>query len=38
LSKAFTKEGDGDEDDLDEAEALPVAVKNYMTPNAASAV
>jgi transcription elongation factor GreB len=33
LSKAFTKEGDGDEDDLDEAEALPVAVKNYMTPN-----
>jgi transcription elongation factor GreB len=33
LSKAFTKEGDGDEDDLDEAEALPVAVKNYMTPS-----
>jgi transcription elongation factor GreB len=33
LSKAFTTEGDGDEDDLDEAEAFPAAVKNYMTPN-----
>jgi transcription elongation factor GreB len=33
LSKASTKESDGDEDDLDEAEALPAAVKNYMTPN-----
>src|ERR1700733_408602 len=31
LSKAFNKEGD--RDDLDEAEALPVAVRNYMTPN-----
>jgi transcription elongation factor GreB len=33
LRKAFTKEGDGGEDDLDEAEALSAAVKNYMTPN-----
>jgi transcription elongation factor GreB len=32
MSKAFTKETDGDEDDLDEAEALPANVKNYMTP------
>jgi transcription elongation factor GreB len=32
MSKAFTKETDGDEDGPDEADALPVDVKNYMTP------
>ena len=33
MSKAFTKETDGDDDDRDdEAEALPAGVKNYMTP------
>ena len=32
MSKAFTKETDADEDDLEEAEALPAGVKNYMTP------
>ncbi|MBN8542842.1 MAG: transcription elongation factor GreB [Alphaproteobacteria bacterium] len=34
MSKAFTKEGDGDEphDDADDADALPRGTKNYMTP------
>jgi transcription elongation factor GreB len=33
MSKAFTKESDGDEDDLpEEAGGLPLAAKNYMTP------
>ncbi len=33
MSKAFTKETDGDEDDgPDDAPALPVGSKNYMTP------
>lgn len=32
MSKAFTRETDAEEDDgLDEADALPVGVKNYMT-------
>src|SRR5262249_17502651 len=34
MSKAFTKEGDGgNEDDAEEAEALPKGIKNYMTPH-----
>ncbi len=32
MSKAFTKETDGADDDLDEPETLPAGVKNYMTP------
>ena len=34
MSKAFTKEGDGDQEDdgPEEADALPADVKNYMTP------
>lgn len=34
MSKAFTKETDGndEEDDFEEAEPLPLNVKNYMTP------
>lgn len=33
MSKAFTKEGDGeDDDDRDDTDALPPQVKNYMTP------
>jgi transcription elongation factor GreB len=33
MSKAFTKEPDGDEDEAaDDAPALPVGTKNYMTP------
>ena len=33
MSKAFTKESDGDDDDLPEAaESLPPGVKNYITP------
>jgi transcription elongation factor GreB len=33
MSKAFTKESDGDEDDLpEETGGLPLAAKNYMTP------
>ena len=33
MSKAFTKESDGDEDDLpEEIGGLPLAAKNYMTP------
>lgn len=32
MSKAFTKEGDGDDDDLPDADPLPGGVKNLMTP------
>ena len=33
MSKAFTKESDGDDDDLPEdVGGLPVSAKNYMTP------
>ena len=32
MSKAFTKETDKDDDDQEEADALPANTKNYMTP------
>ena len=32
MSKAFTKETDGSDEDQDESEALPAGQKNYMTP------
>lgn len=32
MSKAFTKEGDGEDDDLPEPDPLPGGVKNLMTP------
>lgn len=32
MSKAFTKEGDGEDDDLPDTDALPQGVKNLMTP------
>lgn len=32
MSKAFTKETDGDDDEPDEQDVLPANVKNYMTP------
>jgi len=32
MSKAFTKETDGDDDDQEDTDALPANVKNYMTP------
>jgi transcription elongation factor GreB len=32
MSKAFTKETDADDDEQDEADALPANQKNYMTP------
>jgi transcription elongation factor GreB len=32
MSKAFTKEGDGEDDDFDEPDPLPGGVKNLMTP------
>lgn len=38
MSKAFTKETDGDDDDQDEAEALPSGQKNYMTPQGFSSL
>lgn len=40
MSKAFTKEGDGSESEADEADAdaLPVGVKNYMTPSGLAAL
>lgn len=39
MSKAFTTEKDTDDDDeLDEAEALPAHVKNYMTPGGFAAM
>ena len=33
MSKAFTKESDGAEDDLPEPDPLPPGTKNYMTPH-----
>lgn len=33
MSKAFTRERDYDDEDLEPAEQLPVGVKNYITPN-----
>lgn len=33
MSKAFTKETDGGNDDQDEPDALPAGQKNYMTPH-----
>ncbi len=35
MSKAFTKEGDGDDgdDDFEEQDALPAGIKNLMTPS-----
>ncbi len=40
MSKAFTKETDGDEDDdlPEDAAALPVGAKNYMTPQGFAAM
>lgn len=40
MSKAFTKETDGgdDNDDLDEPNPLPVGAKNYMTPTGFAAL
>jgi transcription elongation factor GreB len=38
MSKAFTKETDGEEDAQEEAEALPAGVKNYMTPQGLAAL
>lgn len=42
MSKAFTKEGDGDnvddEDDREEAQTLPAGYKNYMTPQGFAAM
>lgn len=38
MSKAFTTEKDTDDDELDEAEALPANVKNYMTPGGFAAM
>ncbi len=32
MSKAFTKETDAEDDDIEAPEALPAGVKNYMTP------
>jgi len=32
MSKAFTRESDSDDDDLEPAAQLPVGVKNYITP------
>ena len=37
MSKAFTKEGDGDED-LEQPDPLPANVKNLMTPQGAAAL
>src|SRR3989339_19335 len=33
MSKAFTRENDSGDDELDQAIRLPVGVKNYITPN-----
>lgn len=33
MSKAFTRESDYDDEDLEPAEQLPVGAKNYITPN-----
>lgn len=38
MSKAFTKESDNDDEDLEEVDALPANVKNYMTPEGLSAL
>jgi transcription elongation factor GreB len=40
MSKAFTKEGDGgdEDDDIDVPESLPADLKNYMTPKGAAAL
>lgn len=38
MSKAFTKESDQDEDDGEEAAALPAGTKNYMTPEGFAAM
>lgn len=38
MSKAFTKEGDGKDDDFEEQDTLPANVKNYMTPRGAAAM
>lgn len=39
MSKAFTKETDGDDDDTpNEQDALPATVKNYMTPRGFAAM
>ena len=32
MSKAFTKESDGNDGEVEEANALPVHAKNYVTP------
>ena len=33
MSKAFTKETDGEDDEPEEQDALPASIKNYMTPH-----
>lgn len=38
MSKAFTKEGDAEEEDTDLPDALPEGTKNYMTPAGAAAL
>lgn len=38
MSKAFTKEGDGEDDDLPETDPLPEGVKNLMTPRGFAAL
>lgn len=38
MSKAFTKEPSGQEDEADEADALPAGQKNYMTPSGFAAM
>lgn len=38
MSKAFTKETDGTDDDGEEPDALPANTKNYVTPNGLAAL
>jgi len=38
MSKAFTKEGDGNDDEPDVPETLPAHLKNYMTPTGFAAL
>jgi transcription elongation factor GreB len=38
MSKAFTKEGDGDEADAEETDSLPAHLKNYCTPQGLKAL
>ncbi len=38
MNKAFTKEPSGQKDEADEADALPVGQKNYMTPSGLAAM